>query len=264
MEPSIVDTHAHLDMEPFTRDRSQVLARALDSGVSTIITVGVSPESNQKAVNLAENHPEILASVGFHPHEAARVKEEDIANLAQTANHPRVVAIGEMGLDYYRNRSPREAQIQVLEWQLELAAKLELPVIIHCRQAEPDILPLLRDWTAHHKEPKGRPRGVIHCFGGDGDTAQQYLDMGFFISLGAYIGYPSSSHLPDVIRRLPQDRLVVETDSPFLPPQSQRGQRNEPAYLPLTVRLLAEIREASPETVARQTTQNAHRLFRLG
>lgn len=247
-------------MDPFDRDRAEVLARALDSGVSTIITVGINLESSKKAIILAENHPEILAAVGFHPHEATTVTEQDMANLAEIANHPRVVAIGEMGLDFHRDYSPRAAQLQVLKWQLELAVELNLPVIIHCRQAEQDMLPLLHDWASRHTEPKG----VIHCFSGDSDTARQYLDMGFHISLGAYIGYPSSHHMDDVIRDIPQDRLLVETDCPFLPPQRHRGQRNEPAYLPLTVELLAESRGVSPETVARATTQNAGRLFRWG
>lgn len=263
MKLSIVDTHAHLEMSPFNKDRSQVITRALNSGVSTIITIGTNLESSKKASKLAEDHPEVLATVGFHPHQATRVKEADIANLAEIAQHPRVVAIGEIGLDFHRNYSSSEAQLQVLKWQLELAAKLNLPVVIHCRQAEKDMLALLSDWTSHHKDRNGQPRGVIHCFNGDIDTARQYLNMGFFISLGAYIGYPSSGYMYNVIRSIPQDRLVVETDSPFLPPQSHRGRRNEPAYLPLTVELLAEIRESSPETVARETTQNAHRLFRM-
>ena len=263
MKLPIVDTHAHLDMDPFDEDRTEVIARALDSGVSTIITVGINLESSKKAVELAEKHPEVFATVGFHPHEANRVKAEDIANLAKIAAHPRVIAIGEVGLDFYRNFSPREAQLRVLKWQLELAVKLDLPVIIHCRQAEEDILPLLYDWASCHKEQNGQSRGVIHCFSGDIDTAQQYLDMGFFIALGAYITYPSSRHMLNVISSIPQDRLVVETDSPFLPPQSHRGQRNEPAYLPFTVALLAEIRQVSSETVARETTQNARRLFRM-
>lgn len=263
MALSIVDTHAHLDMKPFNKDRSEVIARALDSGVSTIITVGTDMESSQKAIKLAESHAGVLATVGFHPHEAGGVKREDMTKLAEIASHPRVVAIGEAGLDFYRNYSPREAQLAVLEWQLELAAKLTLPIIIHCRQAEKDMLPLLRDWASRHKGLGGQPRGVIHCFNGSSDTARQYLDMGFFLSLGAYIGYPSSLQMRDVIRDIPRDRLVVETDCPFLPPQIHRGQRNEPAYLPLTVDLLAEIRQVSPETVARETSQNAHRLFRI-
>jgi len=261
IKPSIVDTHAHLDMDAFDEDRNDMIGRALGSGVNTIITAGTDLESSQKAIKLAEEHPEVLAAAGFHPHGAEKVKEEDIARLAEIARHPRVVAIGEMGLDFYRNLSPREAQIQVLKWQLELAVQLNLPVIIHCRQAEKDLLPLLRDWTSSQKP--GRSPGVIHCFMGDSNAAREYLDMGFFLSLGAYIGYPASRRAYATIKAIPDDRLLVETDSPFLPPQNLRGQRNEPAYVSLTVEMLAEIRGVFPDQIARETTRNAHHLFRL-
>jgi TatD DNase family protein len=231
--------------------------------VATIINVGTNLTSSREAAKLAGSHTEVWAAVGFHPHEAGGVSEPDVASLAQLAGHPRVVAIGEVGLDFYRDYSPREKQLPALRWQLELAVTLELPVVIHCRQAEGWMLPLLRDWTSRHKHLRGWPRGVVRCFSGDIDTARQYLDMGFFISLGAYIGYPASSNLHRMVRNLPQDRLLLETDSPFLPPQSRRGRRNEPAYLPLVVDLLAEIRGVSAEQIARETTANARRLFRL-
>jgi len=261
---SIVDTHAHLDMSTFDKDRTEVLTRALDVGVRMIITVGTNLESSKKAIKLATKQPEIFATVGVHPHDVAAVDRTDITNFAEIANHPRIVAIGEVGLDYYRNYSPRGAQVQALKWQLELAAKLELPVIIHCRQAEKDMLDLLRDWVSRHTRRDGRRQGVIHCFSGDSNAAGQYLDLGFYLSLGAYIGYPTSGNTNSVIKNIPEDRLLVETDCPFLPPQSRRGKRNEPAYLPLTVEALAQIREETTETVARTTTENAHRLFRLG
>jgi len=261
--PSIVDTHAHLDMPSFSEDRADVITRAREAGVGTIISVGVDLSSSQRAIALAETYAEVVAAVGFHPHNVASVGEPDIAKLAELAKHPRVVAIGEIGLDFHRNYSPRAAQLRVFEWQLELAIKLDLPVVIHCRQAGGEMLPLLRDWTARHKGRGGQPRGVIHCFSGDFDTAQQYLDMGFFISLGAYIGYPASSKMYGVIRNIPQDRLVVETDSPFLPPQGRRGKRNEPAYLPQVLARLAKIRQVSPEVIAIETTRNARHLFRL-
>ncbi|MFC1993324.1 TatD family hydrolase [Chloroflexota bacterium] len=263
MKSPAIDTHAHLDMPHFKSDLSEVISRASHAGVSTIITVGTDLESSKKAAEAADSYPEVLAAAGFHPHEATMVAEADIAELAQIAKHPRVVAIGEVGLDFYRNRAPREAQLQVLRWQLELAVELNLPVIIHCRQAENDVLTLLRDWTSRHKRPEGDTRGVIHCFSGDIDTARKYLDMDFFLSLGAYIGYPSSIQAHNVIRSIPPERLVVETDCPFLPPQSHRGKRNEPSYLPLTVKSLAEIRQVTPETVTRETTQAALHLFRL-
>ena len=262
MTMSIIDTHAHLDMAPFNEDRTEVIARAKDTGVSTIINVGINLESSQKAVVMADNHSEVLAAVGFHPREATRMKKEDMANLAKLANHSRVVAIGEIGLDFYRSGSPQKTQVQALQWQLELAESLDLPVIIHCRRAEKEMLTLLQNRTSSHKRSNRQPRGLIHCFSSEIETAQRYLDMGFFISFGAYIGYPSSFHSRNVIRSIPKDKLVVETDSPFLPPQSHRGKRNEPSYLPLTVEALAEIREISSETAARETTQNARRLFR--
>ena len=250
-------------MSTFNKDHTEVLARALNVGVRMIITVGTNLESSKTAIELATKQPGIFATVGFHPHDIATVERADIANLAEIANHPGIVAIGEVGLDFYRNYSPRGAQLQALEWQLELAAQLELPVIIHCRQAEKDMLHLLRDWVLRHKRRDGRRQGVIHCFSGDSDAARQYLDLGFYLSLGAYIGYPASGNIYSVIRNIPADRLLVETDCPFLPPQSHRGKRNEPAYLPLTVGALAQIREEAIETVARTTTENAHRLFRL-
>jgi TatD DNase family protein len=259
----MVDTHAHLDTSVFDKDRREVIARARDAGVGTIITVGTNLESSKKAIGLAEKYPGVLATVGFHPHDVATVDRADIARLGKIANHPRVVAIGEVGLDFYRNYSPRGAQLQALTWQLDLAAKLELPIIIHCRQAEKDMLNLLGDWVSLHKSPHGQGRGVIHCFSGSNDTARRYLDMGFYLSLGAYIGYPTSTNAHNVIKGIPEDRLLVETDCPFLPPQSYRGKRNEPAYIPITIQALAQIRGKSTDDVANTTTQNACYLFRL-
>jgi len=260
----IVDTHAHLDVKAFNKDRDEAIARAVEAGVSTIICAGTGLESSKKCIQLAEAHTEVLATVGFHPHEANTVKQADVSELAEIAKHPRVVALGEMGLDFYRNYSPRETQLEVLKWQLELAAEMKLPVIIHCREAEQEMLNLLRDWTSRYQVPQERGRGVIHCFMGDSDAARQYLEMGFYLSLGGYIGYPASGYAHDIIRNIPSDRVMVETDCPFLSPQAHRRKRNEPAFLPLTIEVLAEIRGVSVETVARETTQNAERLFRIG
>ena len=260
---SVIDTHAHLDMGAFDKDRREVIERALDAGVDTIITVGTSLDSSKQAIKLAEEFPEVFATVGLHPHDVATVEREDIAGLGVIANHPKVIAIGEIGLDFHRDYSTRGAQLQALKWQLDLATKLELPVIIHCREAEKDMLSLIREWTSGYGGPCGQCQGVIHCFNGDSYSAKQYLDMGFYLSFGAYIGYPSSRNSHDVIRSIPEYRLLVETDCPFLPPQSRRGKRNEPAYLRLTVQVLAEIREESSRNIAETTTQNARRLFRL-
>ena len=232
--------------------------------MSTIVTVGTNLESSRRSIELAEEYPEVRAAVGVHPHEASTAKKADIDDIAELTKHPRVVAIGEVGLDFYRDYSPREAQLEVLKWQLNLAGKLGLPIIVHCRQAEKELMPLLRDWTSCYKDPGGKRTGVIHCFSGDSSTAQQYLDMGFYLSLGAYIGYPGVGGAQNVIRGIPSDRLLVETDCPFLAPQVYRGKRNEPAYLPITVELIARMRDASFETIARETTQNAGRLFKWG
>jgi TatD DNase family protein len=212
---------------------------------------------------LAEKHPGIFASVGFHPQEANKVIKEDIERLAKMAGNPRVVAIGEMGLDFFRQRASPENQRKALHWQLELAEKTSKPIIIHCRQAQEEMLSILRSWSTNFILPPGKPRGVIHCFNSDVESAEQYIEMGFFIAIGAYIGYPSSTKLRDVVKSLPAEKLVVETDCPFLPPQKYRGQRNEPSYTLMTLGVLAEIKQVSLEEMAEQTTANAKRLFNL-
>lgn len=256
---SIIDTHAHLDLANFDRDRSDVIKRARKAGVSAIINVGIDLKSSECAIKLAEANPDIFAAVGWHPHEAGSVTEESIKRLNEMARHKKVVAIGEIGLDYYRNYSPREVQQRALEQQLEIASKMGLPVVVHSRRAEADMLAILEKW----KLRDNTIRGVIHCFNGGVELARKYLDMGFYVSLGAYIGYPTSRNSHPTVRMLPIDRLLIETDSPFLPPQAYRGQRNEPSYLPMTLAALAAIKGIDPATVARETTANARRLFHL-
>jgi len=247
-------------MPQFDNDREAVIRRAAEAGVTTIVAAGIDLESSHQVVELTERFPGVRATVGCHPQEASLMKYEDIKKFSELAKHKNVVAIGEIGLDYYRNKAPRETQIQVLRWQLELAETVDLPVVIHSRQAEKDMPTILGEWLAKSKRNRSCV-GIIHCFSGNGEIAQRYLGMGFYISLGAYIGYPSSS-LAEVIRAIPGDRLLMETDSPFLPPQSHRSRRNEPAYLPMTLAVLARIRSELPETLARQTTENATRIFR--
>ncbi len=258
-----MDSHAHMDMAEFDQDRDQVVARARESGVATIVTVGCDLDSSRTAVHLAERYPEVLAAVGFHPHEAVRMREEDVKVLAEFSRHPRVVAIGEIGLDFYRSYSSREAQLRALRWQLELATEVDLPVVIHCRGAEREMLATLSEWLSTRHHLNGLPNGVIHCFSGGLDAASSYLSLGFFLSLAAPIGYPSSRHSFEVIRSIPSDKLMVETDSPFLPTQNRRGKRNEPAYLPLIAEQLAQIRDVPFSVVAGDTAQNAFHLFRL-
>jgi TatD DNase family protein len=262
---NVIDTHAHLDMPEFDQDREAVITRALDAGVTMINTIGVDVASSRKAIELAEKYPGVFATVGIHPQEAEKASKEDIAQLAELARHPRVVAVGEMGLDFYRENSSHESQLRVLQWELDLAKTVGLPVVIHSRQAQETILPILQNWAGSYSLPEGKPRGVLHSFNRDSDIeiARKYLEMGFFISVGAYIGYPSSAQLRETLKDIPLDRLVVETDCPYLPPQKLRGKRNEPSYVLFTLGVLAEVKNMTPEEMAVITTQNAKRLFNL-
>jgi TatD DNase family protein len=256
---SIIDTHAHLDGEEFDADRDVVIARAVEAGVCRIVTCGTSVEASEKAIALAEKYAQVYAAVGIHPQEITGVKKADINRIATLAKHPKVVALGEMGLDFHRSVVHKNEQIQGLVWQLELAGELQLPVIIHNRQATNEMIETLSGWV--QKSSADSP-GVIHCFQENADNAQIFLEMGFYLSFGGYIGYPKSQ-MAAVIKTVPQDRLLVETDCPYLPPQKYRGQRNEPAYIALTVEKMAEIRGTSKENVADFTTENAHRLFKF-
>lgn len=258
---SIIDTHAHLDMSVYDEDREDMLARAAAAGVVNMITVGIDLESSKRAVELAERYPNVYAAVGIHPHDVTAITMNDIDAIAKTGMNPKVVAVGETGLDFYRDISPRDRQMIAFLWQLDVAEETGLPVIIHCREAAKEMLEMLRQRLSE-RPGIGQFRGVIHCFNGNAAMVQAYLDMGFYISLGGYIGYPKST-LHEVIKGIPKDRLLAETDCPFLPPQEYRGKRNEPAYLRLTVKRLAAIRKETYEETARVTTENARRLFGL-
>ncbi|HXX59142.1 MAG TPA: TatD family hydrolase [Dehalococcoidales bacterium] len=258
----LVDTHAHLDMDDFDSDREEMLARARAAGVEKIITVGIDVVSSKKAIELAEKHDRIYAAAGVHPHDASKIERADIARLRELAQHHRVVAIGEIGLDFYRNFSPKEKQVQAVNWQLDLAADLNLPVIIHARQAAGDTVNVLTEWVKRSHTAKYMPRGVIHCFSEDETVAQQYLKLGFFISFAGYVSYPSSK-AARVAKSIPLDRIMVETDSPFLPPQQYRGKRSEPAYVAMTANVVANAIGIPVEEFARKTTENAMRLFKI-
>ena len=259
----IIDTHAHLDMEQFDQDRNEVIQRAQAVGVALINTIGIDCESSQKAIELAERYECVLASVGIHPQEAHRAKEDDYQKLLTLAKHPRVVAVGETGLDFYRSKDTAAAQKRVLGWHLKIARELNLPVIIHCRQAQDVIMPIIDEWAFEYPLDENRYRGVLHCFSGDEKLAEWYISRGFFISVGAYTGYPSSMALRDALSSIPADRILIETDCPFLPPQQYRGKRNEPAYTVFTVNTLAQIKKTTPEQIALQTSRNAIELFNL-
>ena len=253
--PDLFDTHAHLHFPGFDEDRDAVLARARAAGVRRMVTIGTDGETSRAALALADRHPDVWATAGVHPHDAAESDEAAQAEVERIAAERRVVAIGEIGLDFFRNLSPPETQERVLRRVLALARRLRKPVVLHCRDAHAEILALLGE------ERVAEVGGIMHCFSGDVAIARRCLDLGLLISLAGPVTYPNARALPDVARFVPGDRLVLETDCPFLPPQGYRGKRNEPAYLTITAARVAELRGEPLDDLAARTTANACRLF---
>lgn len=226
-----------------------------------ILNVGTDLESSQASLELAERYSQVYAAVGFHPHDARKMTGSDTATLARLAEHPRVVAIGEIGLDFYRNRSPRYEQLRALRWQLDLARELKMPVVLHCREAHKEMLAILKSWAGPSRAQ--RPLGVMHCFNGDIELARRYLELGLLISIAGPITYPKANSLVDVVGQLPAEALLAETDCPFLTPQPYRGRKNEPAYVARVVEKMAQIRGANFDAMSQQITANARHLLRL-
>jgi len=256
----LIDSHAHLDLPEFDSDRDAVLARAREAGVVGIASIGGAsgPGQLDSALPLAEANDWIWATIGIHPHEALEANREHLARLAELARHPRVIAWGEIGLDYHYDHPPRPAQQRVFLQQLELARAARLPVVLHCREAWPDALEILeREWG-----PTGLG-GIFHCFTGSLTDARRGIEMGFLISFAGNVTYPKSAALREVARDVAADRMLIETDSPFLPPQARRGKRNEPALVLEVAKTLANVRDLSTEEIARITTANFRRFFRL-
>jgi TatD DNase family protein len=254
----LFDTHAHVHFPEFADDLDDVLARGRAAGLVGLVTIGTDGETNRAAVALAEQLPDVYASVGIHPHDAGEASEADWAAMEELVRRSaKVVALGEMGLDYFRNLSPRDVQVDAFRRQIRLARRLGKPVIVHCRDAHEDTLAILAE---ERVEEVG---GVMHCFSGDVAVAARCLDLGLFISLAGPVTYKNARALPDVARFVPEDRLVVETDCPYLPPQPHRGQRNEPAHVALTAAHVAALRGMDPARLAGAMTDNAARLFRI-
>ena len=251
------DSHAHLEMAAFDADREAVFARAAAAGVTRFMVPAYNLEASVRAVALAEARDGVWASVGIHPHGAGRCTPEAVEALEALARHPRVVAIGETGLDFYRNRAPRQAQEAALRAQMALARRLGLPLIIHCRDAYPECLAILRE------EGAAEVGGVLHCFTADAATAAAACALNFFCSIAGPITYPDANGLRAAVRAIPADRLLLETDAPYLSPAPHRRSRNEPAHLPLTAAAVAAARGVPVEEIAAQTAANARRLFRL-
>jgi TatD DNase family protein len=263
----LMDTHAHLDFSQFDGDLGDVLQRAIDAEVVSVVTMGYDLDSSRQAVALAKEHANLKACVGVHPHEAAQASPQVLDSLKELSGHSEVVGIGEIGLDYYRDRSPRDAQRRVFERQLEQALEVGKPVVVHDREAHADVMATLRDWARAASSGKGKlgpPLGVIHCYSGDEAMARELFELGFYVSVAGPVTYSKATQLQGLVRRLPLDRLLVETDCPFLAPHPYRGKRAEPAHVRLVASKIAEVKEVSLEEVARVTTDNARTLFRLG
>lgn len=252
-----IDSHAHLDGPKFDGDREAVLQRAKNAGISAIINVGFDMPSCQRTIALADTYPEIYAAVGIHPHDAGEAEEDDFIQLQTWAAHPKVVALGEMGLDYYRNLSPKDIQRQVFIRQMGLARKVKKPIIIHDRDAHGEIMEIL------HQEFHGIPGGVMHCYSGSAEMAQEVVKMGLYISIAGPITFQNARKLWEVVDRTDLKWLLIETDAPYLAPEPYRGKRNESAYVRFTAEKVAEIKKISLDEVAAATSANARRLFNL-
>jgi len=261
-----VDSHAHLDGKQFDSDREQVIARAREAGVRTMVAIGNGdgPPTLDAGIQLADQHAFMYATVGIHPHEARLADEAAYQTMEQLARHPKVIAWGEIGLDYSYDHSPREIQKQVFARQMELAAAAKLPIVIHCRPSEgsdnawEDCLGLIRDQWA----PRGLG-GILHCFTGNRAQAMRALDMGFLISFAGNMTYPKAQQIRDAALDVPLDRLLIETDSPYLAPVPHRGKRNEPAFVVETARRMGELRGLSLEEVGERTSRNFYSFFEL-
>ncbi len=253
----LIDTHAHLTDKAYNKDLEDCLKRAAEAGVAAVINVGFNLSNARKAVALAGAYPNLYATAGIHPHDAAGTARGYLEDLRRLAAHPRVVALGEMGLDFYRNLSPPPVQEGVFREQLRLAREVGLPVVIHDRDDHRRILDILTE------EGVGERGGVMHCFSGDLPLARECMKLGLYISIAGPVTYSKASDLKEVAAACPRDRLLLETDCPYLTPHPFRGKRNEPAHVALVCRQVAELRGETPEEVARTTAENAVRLFGL-
>jgi TatD DNase family protein len=256
MSEMFVDSHAHLQWRSFDNDLKAVLERAKEKRVTRIVNIGFDLAGCLKGVELAENHRGLYATVGIHPHDANTINKKMVDKLRELAANTKVVAIGEIGLDYYRNLSPREVQKQAFETQLALAEELGLPVVIHDRDAHDDILQTLSRF-------KGKIKGIMHCFSGSREMAQQCIDLGYKISFNGTLTYPKNSELREIAKWIDLKNMLLETDCPFLAPQEVRGKRNEPCFLPMIAREIANLRRISVDDLAEATTRNAEETLKL-
>ena len=253
----LIDSHAHLDMEHFDSDRDGVIQRALSADVGQVITVGIDVNSSLRAISMAETYPSVFASVGIHPHNADVVDRQDLKRIESISAEKKVVAIGEIGLDFYRNLSSRSNQRNYFKQQLDIAIRCNLPVVVHAREAHEEVLEILSSFEG------GGLRGVIHCFSGDINLAETCIQMGYFISIPGTVTFKNASLIQEVVAGIPLDTMLLETDSPFLSPMPYRGRRNEPSRVVHIAQKVADIRGITLEEVATRTSENSRQLFGL-
>ncbi|GAE27845.1 deoxyribonuclease YcfH [Halalkalibacter wakoensis JCM 9140] len=251
----LFDTHVHLNADQFDEDVNDVIERAKKAGVEYMVVVGFDEKTINRAIDLVKNHDFLYAAVGWHPVDAIDMTDDHLQWLEELSSHPKVVALGEMGLDYHWDKSPKDVQKEVFRKQIRLARKVNLPIIIHNREADRDIVAILKEEDAKDIG------GIMHCFGGSVEIANECLAMNFHISLGGPVTFKNAKRPKQVAQAIPIDRLLIETDCPYLAPHPFRGKRNEPAYVKLVAEQIAELREIDFEQVARQTTANAKKLF---
>jgi TatD DNase family protein len=246
----LVDTHCHLDSEQFDSDREAVIERALAAGVERMMAIGTGegPPDLEAAVRLADRYPFIFATIGVHPHDASKATDETFERLHELARHPKVLAIGEIGLDYHYDFSPRDVQREIFERQLALAREAGKPIVIHTREAWADTFDVIRS--------RWQGEGIMHCFTGDEAQAREALDLGFYLSFGGVLTFPKAEPMRQAARIAPADRILIETDCPYLAPVPHRGKRNEPAFIAQTARRLAEVRGVTAEGIAALTSAN--------
>ena len=251
----LIDTHCHLNDEQYDADVTAVIERARSKSIVWLINIGYDVESSRKAIRQASLYPDVKATVGIHPHDASTLTKASLSELESLATSESVVAFGEIGLDYYYDNSPRDVQREAFSLQMKLAKELKLPVVIHSRDATKDTLEILREYAPL--------QGIMHCFSGSLETAQICMDLGLHIAFGGAITFKNAPRLRKVVEGVPWDRILVETDCPYLSPEPLRGRRNEPAYLQYTLAKLAEIKQVSLEEAARISTENARTVFDL-
>lgn len=251
----LFDTHVHLNARQFMEDREEVIQRAFDTGVNYMVVVGFDHETIPLAIEIAEEYDSIYAAIGWHPVDAIDMTDEDLKWIEELSSHPKVVALGEMGLDYHWDKSPKKVQKEVFRKQINLAKKVNMPIIIHNREATEDIIELLKEENA--KEVGG----IMHCYNDSAKYVQDCLDMNFYISFGGTVTFKNAPLPQEAVLEVPDDRLLIETDAPFLAPHPNRGKRNEPAYVKLVAEKIADLKGVSYEEISNLTTQNSFDFF---